>query len=245
MQPASAPATILGNRRHAKTMPNFDACDMKERAGDDLIPLAVIKKVTAGKLPPAKKQPLLVIETLRIREQPADTLVIPDIMPSESDLREYEKEFMKYVYPLRNSKFTHLFLASADPATWSYASEKPAPYSPYKRPPSGFEYHNYCTAGIFAFAVDDDLLPVDKIYPRPRFNPETEQIWMRVWYKQVWDGFIMTDAFPPTALSDECLVHVALELGLREGALIAMTRAEVWHVCYKEINARYFKEGRE
>ncbi len=238
MNPAHAPVTVLGNRDYARAMPNFDACKMADRPGDELVATSVFKNLAAHKYTGA---PLLVIEVLRIRERPAATFPELEVFPEKKRLREYEDAFMKEVYPLRNPKFTYLFVARADDDNRCYVPEKPAAYTPFARLPKPFEYIDY-TTGIFAYNADDDFLPVSVIYHHPKLRAH-EQVWMRVWHKQVWDGFINIKAFPPTLLSDECLVHTALELDLPRYKVERMTRNEIWTECAQLIVERYFKDA--
>jgi len=194
---------------------------------------------------------LLVLETFRIPKITGIEQYKGSEKYNELDLRNYEKKFMNYVYPYRDINQTKIFKCFAN-NNEPYIS-KNGTYNPknttWTHIPAIINHSNY-NCGIFKFNDSDQfligtyfslrgekpLLESKKLYHD--INLKKEEIWMRVWYKDIWKGIIMPDNFDAQQISDECLVWSSFELELNYPNEIK--RGELWKLCHNTIMDRYF-----
>jgi len=247
--------SLLGNRSAEQMGYNFDYCHKDERNKNEC-PRKNVKEIkesvgdtgepNEGEI--SFENAALIIEVFRIPKTtefaPLDNFI--EYEKHEEELRKFEKGFMKNVYPFRKKNQVRLYKCRADAVEWEF--HPCTPCRQYVPLPNKFDYNvgGYCYAGIFKFRndhknlLDEDELKPEMMFWAPRFNHEKEEIWMRVWYEQVWSGIIEADDFIPTQLSDECLVWIAHELGFDHPE--KKTRKDLWNMCKKEITNRYFKD---
>jgi hypothetical protein len=113
--------------------------------------------------------------------------------------------------------------------------------------PKSFEYFDYALrCGIFKadkFTKDSDCrkpLNPDLIFTYPPFERDKEELWIRVWYKQIWKGFIEEARFNPYKISDQLILWTFHELGIQKKYREDITRGEAWKICKEKIQKRYF-----
>lgn len=234
--------SMIGNRDGSQAGYNFDLCESRYR------------KNREGKLPVC-----IVPKTLKYRKfkdmfeeegstdfgmcELVDDELVGDIIIYEGAIltlevfrtstqteyaggcnREFERKFMKEVYPYVVEKKLEYARAIAD--DWELVLEN---YD-------NIEYFN--AAGIFKLGkhlanYNDEYLDPGEIFDD--FDPETEEVWVRSWYTQAYKGLVEREL---SQISDECLVHVAFELGAKNPHKVKVGR--LWKWCCDTIERRYF-----
>lgn len=136
----------------------------------------------------------------------------------------------------------------------------PCSYKPgkYGTPlPLYFFYHEYSAYGIFKFTGDSRT--TSTIFPHhgpptltprllfPEIDPSKQEVWMRVWYYQVWEGIAQAPRYT-SFLTDPCLVWTCHELGiLAYDEIPTHSRAWLWAearrlILQRQYPDRHFRE---
>lgn len=227
--------TILGNRKGEQQGYNFDECCKKERSANGKIrysPGEIADKMDNGDIFDAYLENApLVIEVIRVNKG-------NEIIFRENNDRNFEQDFMKIIYS--NKKQVKIFSCFACCDEWSFI---PLEDDQFEKLPHEFEYYNYCDSGTFKFNNDHEswVEGIKQLSPKmlfSDFDTNNEEIWMRVWYAEIYKGIIKTDKFTPTLLSDECLVWTAGELNITDTK--SYTRRELFEKVREKILVRYF-----
>ena len=132
--------------------------------------------------------------------------------------REFERKFMSEVYPFCTK--LKLFAGRACCDDWELKIDHTWT----------LEYFEIC--GLFKFG---DYLNAN-FKASDIFGDCDGQVWVRVWYKDVYNGLVKGNL---EKISDECLVHVAHELGIEDPE--EQKVGVLFEECNKIIRKRYFQ----
>lgn len=246
--------TVLGNRDGHQSGHNFDNCKKKDRSPDERMKYKLNqfndRRFDYESVGVDLEGQLLIMEVLRI---PIKTNF--EYPKGHEDglrgkpLRDYEKEFMRKVYPLASD--VKLYATATDCDEWEFCVL--SRNKRYERLPKKFNYLDYAfKCGTFKcdkYDDDDDDEDFRKcvhpslIFTNPPFEKNKEEIWIRVWYKQVWKGFIEENQFNPYTISDQLILWTIFELGIQKKYREDITRGEAWKICKEKIQKRYFNSN--
>ncbi len=216
--------SILGNRAGVQQGYNFDKCkkgprDLNKRSSaisydDDIWD----DNSTIG-----IEGATLSIEVFRTSTQTSYTG--PTRFCKENDKREFENKFMKEVYPNIVDKKIYTGYACCD--DWEINFHKEKISIPY------FYAQAIFKLGDYLFSSYETPIQGSAFFEY--FDSNTEEIWIRVWYEQAYESFTKKDI---RYISDECLLHVAKELGVKNAPKIK--RGKLFDFCCNRVNERYF-----
>ncbi len=114
--------------------------------------------------------------------------------------------------------------------------------------PGDFHYYDYNAYGIFKFT--GDINGRATLTPRrlfPDIDSSKQEVWMRVWYYQVWEGIVQAPCYT-SFITDPCLVWTCYELGiLYYEEIPTRSRAWLWSearrlILQRQYPDRHFRE---
>ena len=147
---------------------------------------------------------------------------------TEKENREFERKFMKEVYPHVLHK--KVYTARADCDDWVLRFEEGLKNIEYFETGNGiFKLGNYLKN------VEDP--PTSEDVFGKMYIPKKHEVWVRVFYDQIYDSVINNNL---SMISDECLVHVARELGAKNAEKVKVGKLFKW--VRDRIVRRYFPD---
>lgn len=149
-------------------------------------------------------------------------------LPEQNYLKCYEEKFKEHVLPKLISKKVFVGDARCEEYVVEIEDKDISPI-----------YFAGCEIN-YIFNLKNNLDPDGEQAQNPskvfrNFDENKHEIWVRVWYKQIYDAFTQDNV---DLISDECLVHVAAELGVKNASNVCVRK--LFDYCRDEFMSRYY-----